>query len=143
MIRILCIGRLKSSYLREGVEDYLLRARRFARIEVVELPDQDRARESRALLAALGSPRSILCDSRGSQWTSEELARELGAHGAVDFVLGGPDGVEEIVRERADRCVAFGAITLPHELARLILCEQIYRGFCILRGHPYHRGVES
>lgn len=142
MIRVLCIGRVKSSYLREGVEDYLLRARRFARIEVVEFPDQDRARESRALLAALGSQRSILCDSRGSQWTSEEFARELSAHGALDFVLGGPEGVEEFVRERADRCVGFGAITLPHELARLILCEQVYRGFCILRGHPYHRGAE-
>jgi 23S rRNA (pseudouridine1915-N3)-methyltransferase len=140
VIRILCIGRVKSAYLREGIEDYLARARRFARIEVIELPDQDRARESRALLAALGPARCLLCDRSGEPLTSEQLAAELGAHGSVDFLLGGPDGVDSTLRLRVDRRIGFGAITLPHELARLILCEQIYRGFCILRGHPYHRG---
>jgi len=139
VIRILCIGKMKSGYLREGVDDYLKRLRRHARVEVVELPDAGPERESQALLGKTGTARVVLCDRRGDNWTSERLSEELARHGAIDFVLGGPDGVTDALRERADVCIAFGAITLPHELARLLLLEQIYRGYCILGGHPYHR----
>ena len=139
MIRILCVGKMKSSYLRDGVDDYLKRLRRHARVEIVELPDAGVERESQALLAKTGTARVVLCDRGGDNWSSERISEELGRHGAIDFVVGGPDGVDDALRRRADARVAFGAITLPHELARLLLLEQIYRGYCILGGHPYHR----
>ena len=139
MIRILCVGRIKTDYYRAGIEDYTRRLRRFATVHIEEVPDQDPAREAKSLLQRTNQARLVVCDERGENWSSARFAEELGRHGAIDFVVGGPDGLDEALRQRADASVGFGAITLPHELARLVLIEQIYRGFTLLRGHPYHR----
>ena len=132
MIRILAVGRLRADWARTACEDYARRAGRFARLEVVEVPDADPAREARALLEAT-------CDRTGDAISSEELAALLGRHGSISFALGGPDGFDDAVRARAARSIAFGRITLPHELARVVLLEQVYRALSIRAGHPYHR----
>lgn len=139
MIRILAVGRIKAKFYREGCDEYLRRIGRFGNVEVVEVPDSDPAEEAKRLLAAHGPGPLVLCDPEGEAWTSHDVSRHLGAHGAGSFVIGGPDGLHPDLTAQASARVAFGRITLPHELARLVLLEQIYRGYTLLRGHPYHR----
>ena len=88
----------------------------------------------------------VALDERGEQVTSEELARGIlaveeqrGGGRPVVFAIGGADGHSEALRGHADRAIAFGRITIAHRLVRVLLAEQIYRAFTILRGHPYHR----
>jgi 23S rRNA (pseudouridine1915-N3)-methyltransferase len=140
MIRILAVGRLKANWAQEACAEYEKRARRFARIEVVELADEDPAREARSMLSRLGpSEHLVACDPRGELGSSEQFAELLGHHGSLSFAIGGPEGLGEEVGARARSSWAFGRITLPHELVRVVLLEQIYRGLSIRAGHPYHR----
>ena len=133
--------------------DYLQRMRPYATVEVHEIrgvPLRDGAQASsrgesdRILerLDRLGVRRPegmvVLCDSTGRAHTSEELAETLLSVPRIAVVLGGAAGVDERVRERADTVISFGRITLPHELARVVLVEQLYRAFRIARREPYH-----
>ena len=140
-ILILAIGRLKEEFWAAADLEYRKRLRHYATVEIREVKDDA------ALLAAL-PPRAtlIVLDERGEQLSSDELARKiLGAeeqHGGgatLAFEIGGAEGFSAEVRKRAARMVAFGRITLPHRIARIVLLEQIYRGFTILRGEPYHK----
>jgi len=140
-IRIIAVGRLKEPFFRAAEAEYTERLSHYCNLEVVEVADEA------ALLAALpADARLYALDERGDQVTSAELAsdvvgRELtaGGRGPLVFAIGGPDGHSDAVRRRARRLVAFGRITLPHRLARVVLLEQLYRAFTILRHHPYHR----
>lgn len=137
---MIAVGRLKAAWAQQACAEYEQRARRYSRIEVVELGDEDPAREGRALLARLGQGEQLVgCDPRGELGTSEDFAELLGRHGSWTFAIGGPLGLSDEVRARCAVQWAFGRITLPHELARVILLEQIYRGLSIRAGHPYHR----
>jgi 23S rRNA (pseudouridine1915-N3)-methyltransferase len=124
-----------------------------APIDVIEIPEgqarrpADRMAEEAAKLEAAmpkGSRRLIL-DARGRNLTSEEFSarlarlRDQGASCTV-FVLGGADGLANKVTDNADLSISFGAATFPHQIARILLAEQIYRAVTILSGHPYHRG---
>ncbi len=141
---ILAVGRpvrgLKQRHWAAAEADYLARIRRYTPIEVRELGDEP------ALLAALPERgRLVLCDERGDNLSSEELARKLiaveelrGGGAPLCFAVGGADGFSAAARARAARAIAFGRITLPHRLARIVLYEQIYRAYTILRGEPYH-----
>jgi 23S rRNA (pseudouridine1915-N3)-methyltransferase len=108
-------------------------------------PEDRQAEEARAIRAALpAGARLILCDERGKSLTSAEFAADVGAardqgEAAYALVLGGPDGLDLKLRDEADRLVAFGAMTWPHQLARIMVAEQAYRALTILAGHPYHR----
>lgn len=139
MIRMIVVGKLKAKWARLADEDYTRRITRFARLEVVEIADSNPDREGEQILARLGQEPLICCDRRGEQWSSEQLAERLGAHGSLSFCVGGPEGLSAAVLERARESFAFGRATLPHELARIVLLEQVYRGFTILGGHPYHK----
>lgn len=145
-VNILCVGKIKESYLREGIEEYSRRISRFARLEFTELkdfppPDEVR-RESDELLGRM-SRFNILMDIEGVMMSSEQLSRTLDEaycrFSSVTFVIGGSAGVDERVRRRADIRLSFGKITFPHQLMRLVLCEQIYRAFSITEGLPYHK----
>lgn len=140
MIRVLAVGRLKAAWAQQACAEYEKRARRFSRVELVEIGDEDPAREGRALLARVGPGEQLIaCDPAGQLGSSEEFAELLGRHGSLTFAIGGPDGLSDEVRARAVGAWAFGRVTLPHELARVVLLEQIYRGLSIRSGHPYHR----
>lgn len=140
MIRVLAVGRLKAAWAQEACADYEKRTRRFSRVEVVEIGDEDPVREGRVLLARVGQGEQLVaCDPGGELGTSEDFATLLGRHGSLTFAIGGPDGLSDEVRARCKLHWAFGRITLPHELARVILLEQIYRGLSMRAGHPYHR----
>ena len=104
-------------------------------------------KDDAALIAAL-PPRGklVVLDSRGDNLSSEEIAKKIigaaeqhGGGAPLCFGIGGPDGFDEAVRKRAEKTLAFGRITLPHRLARIVLLEQVYRAYAILRGEPYHK----
>lgn len=148
MIRVLAVGKMKERGLAALLDDYARRIRPLAPFELVELrdagPGRDHAdREAADMLARLGSRRGselvVALDERGEEVASRGLAALLGAHGAVTFLIGGADGLGAAARERADRTLRLSALTLTHEMARLLLVEQIYRALTILRGMPYHR----
>ena len=143
MIRVLAVGKLKDRRLIALADDYRRRLRPLTTLREVELRDQDPGREGRQMLDQLAPPggheRVIALDERGDQLTSRDLARILGDHGSIAFLIGGADGLSPAVRDRADQLLSLSRLTFPHELARVLLLEQIYRGFSILRGSPYHR----
>ncbi len=143
MIRIIAVGRLKDPRLAAAVEEYARRIRGLGALEMLEVRDEGPEREAEAMLRRLGSPAGhglvIALDERGEALTSRQFAALLGGHGDVAFLVGGPDGLGEAARRRAARTLQLSALTLPHELARLVLVEQVYRGLTILRGHAYHR----
>lgn len=146
-LELLCVGKIKESYYRGGIAEYLKRLGRFCDASVVEIPDLAddvgaAEKESKALLSRMDGF-VILSDLRGKLLTSEELAATLerGYLRApkVQFVIGGSRGVTDEVRARADAVVAFGRMTFPHRLMRLIAAEQLYRAFTISENVQYHK----
>jgi 23S rRNA (pseudouridine1915-N3)-methyltransferase len=138
-IRVLVVGRLKEDYFRAAEAEYCKRLRPHCRLEIAEYRDEA------ALLAAL-TPlvQVIVLDERGAELSSHEFAHEVVGSAQktgreLAFLIGGPEGLSEAARRRADRLLAFGRMTIAHRLVRLLLLEQTYRAFTILIGHPYHR----
>jgi 23S rRNA (pseudouridine1915-N3)-methyltransferase len=153
-IRLICVGRLSQRFLREGAADYAARIERYLPFSTIELkeekiggkvsPDVIRDREGQRILDRV-PPQAhvIVLDERGSPWSSEELAGALEQHmvqGTAElvFIIGGAYGVSDAVRRRGDRLLSLSAMTFTHQMARLFLVEQLYRGFTILRNEPYH-----
>jgi len=132
---------LKEPYLAAAEDEYRKRLRPYCTLQIVEAKDEP------ALLAALPERVHLYAfDERGESPTSVAFAHELlGAeqqHGggvAVAFAIGGPDGHSDVLRGRAKRLLSFGQLTIAHRLVRVLVLEQLYRGFRILRGEPYHR----
>ncbi len=145
------VGRLRPA-LREVCDDYLRRANRLITIAEVEVREaghldgeQRIAEEDRRLLAGVDPAAVVtLLDPGGRQWSSEELASRLDdwrlAARDRHLVIGGAAGVGKVVRDRSTESWSLGRITLPHELARVVVAEQIYRAASLLHGLPYHRG---
>lgn len=154
-IEIICVGKLKERFWREACDEYLKRLRPYAKVQVTELPDIDpgraggeaqaRAQEGEHILDMLPDTGYVIALAiEGMQRTSEQMSEhidELGIRGTSDivFVIGGSTGLSSAVLERANEKLSFGAITLPHNLARVILLEQLYRVFKISRNEPYHK----
>ncbi len=138
-LKIAWIGKSKEPAIRELTSEYLKRLSRYVPVEGLELPSET------ALLKLAPKATLVLLDARGKQLSSEDLARFLGDHqnrgtGTLLFALGPADGFSEHARGAASFQISLGRLTLPHELARVVLLEQLYRGFTILKGHPYHLG---
>jgi 23S rRNA (pseudouridine1915-N3)-methyltransferase len=140
VIRILAVGRVKDPSYAALIDAYARRIRPWADLAIAELKDRGPAREAAAMTAQLRDGEHVVAlDERGAARTSRGLAGLLASHGALAFLLGGPDGLGPAARERADLTLSLSPLTLPHELARLVLVEQLYRGLAINRGHRYHR----
>lgn len=144
-ITIFAVGKLKEQFWKDAVAEYLKRLGGYAKIEVRELPDSNVEKEASALLSALPERGPIiLMDIRGKETSSEGLAQKidnyaLNSDSHISFIIGGSDGVAKEVKQRATERISFGPITLPHNLARVVLLEQIYRAFKIIRHEPYHK----
>jgi len=142
-VKVVWIGKTKSAAIKALTEEYLERLAHYANIEGAEL-----ASEEALLKMAQASklpPTLVLLDQRGRQLTSEELAEMLEAHQvrgtqSLIFAVGPADGFTQPARHAANLVLSLGKMTLAHELARVVLLEQLYRGFTIIKGHPYHRG---
>ena len=152
---IVAVGKLKESFWRDACAEYVKRLGAYAKVDMREVPDVDparaggveasREREGQAILSAIPDrSHVILLAIDGKQRSSEAFSAhldELALRGKSDltFVIGGSDGVAAAVRARADETFSFGPITLPHNLARVVLLEQVYRACKISRGEPYHK----
>ncbi|MGE5549628.1 MAG: 23S rRNA (pseudouridine(1915)-N(3))-methyltransferase RlmH [Bacteroidota bacterium] len=156
-IRLIAVGRLKEEYLRAGAADFTARLRPYAQLELVEVADspdplrpspaataQLREAEATAILQRIQTGEILVAlDPRGQALTSDGLAEFLRPHDAVGarlaFVIGGSWGLGQAVLARAQAAISLSPMTFPHGLARLILLEQLYRAFKILRRETYHK----
>ena len=152
-VRVIAIGTRMPTWVRNACDEYLRRLRGGLAVALTEIEPATRraggagqavAREGERLLAALlPSDHVIVLDERGRELTTRELAGWLGSRMQqgedLAFLIGGPDGLAAEVRSRSDLTLALSRLTLPHALARVLLCEQLYRAHCILANHPYHR----
>ncbi|MCL4439014.1 MAG: 23S rRNA (pseudouridine(1915)-N(3))-methyltransferase RlmH [Firmicutes bacterium] len=157
-ISILAVGKLKEKYLSEGIKEYLKRMTPYAKLDITEVPDepwpenaspaiedQVRQREAERLMKKLRPGTFlIVLDPRGKMYSSEEMAdklQELALNGRSDvtFIIGGSAGLAPSVVERADLLLSISKLIFPHQLVRLLLMEQIYRWFKILKNEPYHK----
>lgn len=137
-IQIVAVGKMRDKHMSAICDDYVQRARRHVPIEIVEVEDDDalaRRLPARAELIAL--------EPGGDAWTTEALAKHLEdrmVHGAqtIAFLIGGALGLPNEVVKRSSRRLSLSNLTLPHRLARVVLCEQLYRAMTIIRGEPYH-----
>ncbi|KGH62056.1 rRNA methyltransferase [Oenococcus oeni S13] len=157
-IRILVVGKIKEKYFRNALDEYLKRLSRFTKIEIIEVKDEatpEKASKSENL-EILQTEGGRLLDKinnrdfvialaiEGKLITSPDLAdmiREipLDGYSTIVFVIGGSLGLSNEIKNRANAKISFGRITLPHQLARVLLTEQIYRSFMINEGSPYHK----
>jgi 23S rRNA (pseudouridine1915-N3)-methyltransferase len=124
---------------------YVRRLRSYATIELTRYKDEPSLLANIARQAGRTAPWLVLLDSRGKTLSSEQLAARIGeerdcGRQEIIFAVGPADGWSAMARERADLLLSFGPMTYPHELARVMLAEQLYRAFTILAGHPYHCG---
>jgi len=158
LIQIAAVGRLKEKYLVDGIAEYAKRLRPYVKFDVLEVPDekapetmsaaeeaQVQGREGERLLALIKPDAHVVALALdGELWSSEDLAAQLdklGTYGKshVVFVIGGSNGLSQAVLRRAQQKLSFGRMTLPHQLMRLVLVEQVYRAVKINRGEPYHK----
>lgn len=138
-------GRGKNTPAAVVAESYEERLRGYCQLQVERHPSEARLLESSSGQSGRTRPVLVLLDSRGKLFSSTELATWIGRQrdGGVQhliFAIGPADGWSEAARGRADLLLSFGPMTFPHELARVMLAEQVYRAFTILAGHPYHSG---
>ena len=151
-IKIAWVGKTKGPAI-QLTDEYLKRISRYVPVEGLALRDEAAllqmcgraARTQASKTTGAGKSMLVLMDSRGKQFSSEEFARFLGEYQdhnplPLVFAVGPADGFSEAVRGAAQHTISLGAMTLPHELARVVLLEQVYRAFTILKGHPYHSG---
>lgn len=151
-LRIAAVGRLKEPHWRAACDEYLKRMRPYATLEVTEVADRDISYDAPRAMAAEGTdllkaiPEAsyvVALDLGGDQVTSEELSAHIadlmvGGRSDVTFVIGGSAGLAPAVLRRADERLSLSRMTLPHQLARVVVLEQLYRSFRIMRNEPYH-----
>ncbi len=157
-ISIITVGKLKEKYLKQGIQEYVKRLQPYAKIEIIEVPDekapenlseaemqQVKQKEGERILQKISPDSHVIALAiEGKQETSEQFAKtldNLATYGKskVAFVIGGSLGLSDEVMKRADSSMSFSKMTFPHQLMRLVLVEQVYRAFRINRGEPYHK----
>lgn len=157
-ITIIAIGKLKEKYLRDGINEYLKRLQSYAKVEIVELADekepynasaaeeeQIKIKEGERIKAKIKPDSYLIALAiEGKQFTSPALAQKIDSlassgNSHLTFIIGGSLGLSDDILKSADLLLSFSELTFPHQLMRLILLEQIYRSFRIIKGEPYHK----
>ena len=157
-ISIVCVGKIKEKFYRQAMEEYGKRLGRYCKLKIVEVADektpdkaselqeaQIRDKEGERILAHIKEDAYVIALAiDGKQRSSEEMAawmEDLGVRGErhLQFIIGGSLGLSQAVLNRADTKISFSRLTFPHQLMRVILLEQIYRSFRIIKGEPYHK----
>lgn len=157
-IQIVSVGKLKEKYLKMGIEEYTKRLGTYAKIDLVEVADEKapenlseadmeivKKKESDRILAKIGADTYVIALAiEGKMKTSEQLSVDIESlmtygRSKIAFVIGGSLGLHEDVMKRSDEKLSFSKMTLPHQLMKLVLVEQIYRAFRIMKGEPYHK----
>ncbi|MFL2127120.1 23S rRNA (pseudouridine(1915)-N(3))-methyltransferase RlmH [Latilactobacillus curvatus] len=157
-IKVITVGKLKEKYLKAGIAEYAKRLSKFCKFEMIEVADEKapeslsnaemtnvKDKEGEQILNKIKDKEHVIVLAiQGKQRASEEFAQEiqdLATYGKSDitFIIGGSLGTSDAVNKRANDALSFGKLTLPHQLMRLVLTEQIYRAFMINQGSPYHK----
>ncbi len=157
-VKVITVGKLKEKYLKDGIAEYSKRLSRFTKLEFIELADEktpDNAslaenqqillKEGQRIIGKIGEREFIIALAiEGKQFPSEEFSKILAdtvlqGYSTITFIIGGSLGLSPEVKKRAQLLMSFGALTLPHQLMKLVLVEQIYRAFMIQQGSPYHK----
>jgi 23S rRNA (pseudouridine1915-N3)-methyltransferase len=157
-ITVISVGKLKEKYLKEAIQEYSIRLTKYCKLDIIEVPDEKapenmsaaeedivKLKEGQIILKNIKDDTYVIALAiNGKQLSSEkfaELISGLGLRGKsnIAFVIGGSLGLSEEVLKRADYHLSFSAMTFPHQLMRVILLEQVYRGFRIIKGEPYHK----
>ncbi|EON91308.1 hypothetical protein MARLIPOL_14060 [Marinobacter lipolyticus SM19] len=153
-LRLICVGQKMPDWVSQGYTDYARRMPPELPLELVEIPMAHRGKnpdiarlmqkESDSILSATGPrDRVVALEVGGCPWSTEKLASQLENWQQdgrdVSFLVGGPDGLADTCRQRADQLWSLSPLTLPHPLVRILLAEQLYRAWSITRNHPYHR----
>ncbi len=150
---ILAVGHKLPDWVAKGCAEYIKRMPRELPLSVVEVKPEPRgsktreqllaAEKSRLQAALNGFSRVVVLDERGTDLTTVKLAQRLEdwmrEGGDTAFIIGGADGIDEELKQRADAMIRLSSLTLPHAMARLVLCEQLYRAVSVVKNHPYHR----
>jgi len=157
-ITIVSVGKLKEKYLKMGIDEYVKRLGGYAKMDIIEVPDEKapeqlsdaemeivKKKEGERILSKLSPDTYVIALAiNGKMKTSEQMAADLESlmtygKSKIAFVIGGSLGLHNEVLKRADEQQSFGKMTLPHQLMKLVLVEQIYRSFRIMKGEPYHK----
>ena len=157
-ITIVSVGKLKEKYLKQGIAEYVKRLGPYAKVDVVEVPDEKapenlseaqmvevKQKEGERILSKISQDTYVITlEIEGKQLTSEQLASRfdnLMTYGSskIVFIIGGSLGISSQVQERSDYALSFSKMTFPHQMMRLMLLEQVYRSFKILKNEPYHK----
>lgn len=157
-IRVIAVGKIKEKFLQDGIAEYEKRLRPYAKVQIVELADEKRPasassateaaameKEGDRILSAIPDGSFVIAlDVKGKSWSSGDLATSLGdwelsGKNQLAFVIGGDLGLAPAVLARSDMRLSLSPMTFTHPMARLLLLEQVYRAFRILRGEPYHK----
>ncbi|WP_286923205.1 MULTISPECIES: 23S rRNA (pseudouridine(1915)-N(3))-methyltransferase RlmH [Lysinibacillus] len=157
-ITIVSVGKLKEKYLKMGIDEYVKRLGGYAKMDIIEVPDEKapeqlsdaemdivKKKEGERILSKISPDTYVIALAiNGKMKTSEQMAADLESlmtygKSKIAFVIGGSLGLHNEVLKRADEQQSFGKMTLPHQLMKLVLVEQIYRSFRIMKGEPYHK----
>ena len=155
-INIICVGKIKENYLKEGINEYVKRLSKYCKINIIEVPDESipsnlndklceniKLLEGNKILPFAKSSYVISLDLKGKQYTSEEFSNKLEAlslnNSSISFIIGGSLGLSNEVINKSNELICFSKMTFPHQLIRLFLLEQIFRAFKIANNETYHR----
>lgn len=152
-LTIFAVGHRMPDWLADGCAEYVKRMPRELPLAVVEIKPEPRGSKTREQLLAAekvrlqqalqGFSRIVVLDERGEDLTTVKLAQKLESWmregGDTAFIIGGADGIDTEIKQRSDAMIRLSSLTLPHAMARLVLCEQLYRAHSVVRNHPYHR----
>ncbi len=151
-IRLISVGRDRSGLFEPAVQEYAGRLAHYCRFELLELPEAKKARDPRRAMEEAAETilskrkpgeQLVALDERGKGFSSQafatQLSKLLDQGRDLAFVIGGAEGLADAVRQRAQLVVSLSPMTLPHRLARVVLAEQLYRAFTLIRNEPYHR----
>lgn len=157
-INIVCVGKIKENYLKGAIDEYSKRLTKYCNLKIVELADEKlpgklydsvrnevKEKECRKIIEAIKKDSYIIClDLTGKQLSSEQFSRKieeisLNFNSTITFVIGGTLGLTQEVLQMANEKLCFSKMTFPHQLMRMILLEQVYRSYRIMKGEPYHK----
>ncbi|HIX42213.1 MAG TPA: 23S rRNA (pseudouridine(1915)-N(3))-methyltransferase RlmH [Candidatus Kurthia intestinigallinarum] len=157
-VTIISVGKLKEKYLKMGIEEYVKRLNGYTKIDLVEVPDEKapeqlsdaemeivKKKEGERILAKIPQDAYVFALAiNGKMRSSEQLSKDIEncmtyGHSKIVFVIGGSLGLHDDVLSRANDLLSFGKMTLPHQLMKLVLVEQVYRSFRIMKNEPYHK----
>ena len=143
-ITIICVGKIKEKFYRDAIDEYMKRMGKYHKIEIVEVMDSNIKSEEVEIMKRIGSRDYVVTmEIEGKSFSSVELSqfidKTLISNSVITFVIGGSDGLSDVVKRRANYKLSFSKMTFPHQLFRVILLEQIYRSFKIINNEAYHK----